>query len=73
MDLASGGSLAGLIAQRALVVAVRDRVAAPVRDGKSLEGGIAARPTAGFDARVPQSAQTAERFIKWVCTEVKKG
>lgn len=67
MDLASGGSLAGLIAQRALVVA------APVRDGKSLEGVIAARPTAGFDARVPQSAQTAERFIKWVCTEVKKG
>jgi high-affinity nickel permease len=31
----------------------------------------AAKPTASFDARVLKSAQTAERFIWWLYTEVK--
>ena len=60
-----------LIAQRDLVLAVRDRVAALVSQGKSLEEVIAAKPTASFDAQVPQSAQTTERFIRWLYPEVK--
>jgi cyclase len=62
---------AALIAQRDLVLAVRDRVATLVSQGKSLEEVIAAKPTASFDAQVPQSAQTTERFIRWLYAEVK--
>ncbi len=60
-----------LVAQRDMVLAVRDRVAALVSQGKSLEEVIAAKPTASFDAQVPQSSETAERFIWWLYTEVK--
>lgn len=60
-----------LIAQRDMVIAVRDRVAALVSQGKSLEEVIAAKPTASFDAQVPQSDQTAERFVRWMYAEVK--
>lgn len=62
---------AALIAQRDMVLAVRDRVATLVSQGKSLEEVIAAKPTASFDAQVPQSKQTAERFIQWLYAEVK--
>jgi glyoxylase-like metal-dependent hydrolase (beta-lactamase superfamily II) len=62
---------AALIAQRDMVLAVRDRVAALVSQGKSLQEVIAAKPTATFDAQVPQSAETAERFVGWLYTEVK--
>jgi len=62
---------AALIAQRDMVLAVRDRVAMLVSQGKSLEEVIAAKPTASFDTQVPQSAQTAERFIRWLFAEVK--
>jgi cyclase len=64
---------AALIAQRDLVLAVRDKVAALVAQGKTLDEVIAARPTAQFDAAVPQAAQSAERFIKWLYAEVKAG
>lgn len=60
-----------LIAQREMVIAVRDRVETLVSQGKSLDEVIAAKPTASFDAQVPQSAQTAERFVRWVYAEVK--
>ncbi len=54
-----------------MVLAVRDRVATLVLQGKSLEEVIAAKPTASFDAQVPQSEQTTERFIRWLYAEVK--
>jgi len=60
-----------LIAQRDLILAVRDKVAALVAQNKTLEEVVAAKPTAEFDAKTPQSAQTAERFIKWLYSEVK--
>jgi glyoxylase-like metal-dependent hydrolase (beta-lactamase superfamily II) len=63
----------GLIAQRDLVLAVRDKVAALVAQGKTLEETIAAKPTADFDAQVPQGAQTAERFLTWLYAEVAAG
>lgn len=62
---------AALVAQRDMVLAVRERVAALVSQGRSLEEVIAAKPTASFDAQVPQSAETAERFVWWLYTEVK--
>jgi cyclase len=60
-----------LVAQRDMVLAVRDRVAALVSQGKSLDEVIAAKPTASFDAHIPQSAETAKQFIWWLYTEVK--
>jgi cyclase len=62
-----------LVAQRDLILAVRDKVAALVAQNKTLEEVIAAKPTADFDAQVPQGPQTAERFIGWLYAEVKAG
>jgi len=63
----------GLIAQRDLIVAVRDKVAALVAQNKTIEEVIATKPTADFDARIPQSAQTSDRFVKWLYAEIKTG
>ena len=60
-----------VIAQRDMLIAVRARVVALVAQGKSLDEVVAAKPTADFDAHVPQGAQTADRFVKWVYAEVK--
>jgi len=100
VDLASGGTLAGILeglseivdragpatkiipghgpivdrnavlAQRDLILAVRGKVQKLVEQGKSLDEVLATRPTAEFDAKVPQAAQTSERFVKWVYSEV---
>ncbi len=61
----------GLIASRDLILAVRDKVAALIAQGRTLEEVVAARPTADFDGQVPQAAQSSERFIKWLYAEVK--
>jgi glyoxylase-like metal-dependent hydrolase (beta-lactamase superfamily II) len=103
VDLASGGSLAGvleglseivdragpatkiipghgpivdrnaLLAQRDLILAVRGKVQKLVEQGKTLDEILATKPTAEWDARVPNAAQTADRFVKWVYTEVAAG
>ncbi|WP_051378636.1 MBL fold metallo-hydrolase [Derxia gummosa] len=64
---------AGLIAQRDLILAVRDRVAPLVAEGRTVDEVLAAKPTAEFDDKVPQSAQTSERFVRWLYAELKAG
>ena len=64
---------AGLIAQRDLILAVRAKVAAMIAQGKSIDEVVAAKLTADSDEQVPQGAQTAERFVRWVYVEVKAG
>ena len=59
--------------QRDIMLAVRDNVAKLVAQGKTVEEVLAAKPTAAFDAKVPQAAMTSERFIRQVYTEVKAG
>jgi hypothetical protein len=61
---------AGLIAQRDVLLAVRARVEELVAQGQSLEQVLAARPTAQFDAVVPQGAQSSERFVRGLYAEV---
>lgn len=56
-------------AHRDLALAVRDKVAALVKQGKSADEIVAAKPTAEFDARVPQAATTSERFIRALAAE----
>jgi cyclase len=60
-----------LIATRDLILAVCEKVAALIAQEKTLDEVIAAKPTADFDAQVPQGAQSAARFIKWVYTDLK--
>ena len=101
VDLASGGSLAGILeglseiadrsgpatkiipghgplvdrgavlAQRDLILAVRAKVQKLIEQGRTIDEVVAAYPTAEFDAHVPQSAQTADRFVRWVYAEVQ--
>ncbi len=59
--------------QRDMILAVRDRVSVLIEQNKTLEEVIAAKPTADFDAAVPQGKQTAERFLTWLYAEVKAG
>ncbi|HIV70084.1 MAG TPA: MBL fold metallo-hydrolase [Candidatus Aquabacterium excrementipullorum] len=63
----------GVIRQRDLLLAVRDKIAPLVAQGKTLDEVIAAKPTAEFDAQVPQAAQSAERFVRWLYAELKAG
>ena len=60
-------------AHKDIMIAVRDRLAALVRDGKTLEEAIAAKLTADFDARVPGAAETSTRFITQMYGEMKVG
>jgi cyclase len=60
-------------AQRDIMLAVRDNIAKLVAEGKTVEEVIAAKPTAAYDAKVPQAAQTSERFIRQVYAELKAG
>jgi len=59
-----------VLAQRDLILAVRARVQKLIEQGKTIDEAVAAHPTADFDAHVPQSAQTADRFVRWVYAEV---
>jgi glyoxylase-like metal-dependent hydrolase (beta-lactamase superfamily II) len=60
-----------LIAQRDLILALRDKVASLVAQNKTLEEVVAAKLTADIDPQIPQGEQTSERFIKWLYAEVK--
>jgi len=61
----------GVAAHRDMVIAIRDKVAALVRQGKTPEEVVAAKPTSEYDARVPQAAQTSDRFVGQLYAELK--
>jgi glyoxylase-like metal-dependent hydrolase (beta-lactamase superfamily II) len=61
----------GVAAHRDMVLAIRDRVAALARQGKSQEDVLAAKPTSEYDARVPQAAQTSDRFVGQLYAEIR--
>lgn len=58
---------------RDMILAVRDKIAPMVAQGKSLQDVIAAKPTADFDAKVPNANTTSERFITQAYQELKDG
>jgi glyoxylase-like metal-dependent hydrolase (beta-lactamase superfamily II) len=62
---------AEVMAHRDMILAVRDRVAQMVAQGKTQEEVLAAHPTADYDARVPNSKETTERFVTQVYAELK--
>ena len=61
----------GVIAERDLILTLRDRISALVAQGKRLEEVVAAKPTAEFDAQIPQGAQSADEIVKWMYTAIK--
>jgi len=60
-------------AHKAMMEGVRDKVAPLVRQGKTQEEVVAAKPTSEYDARVPQAAQTSDRFVGQLYAEIKGG
>jgi cyclase len=62
---------AGLTAHRDMIIAIRDRVAKLVQQGKTADEVLAAHPTADYDARVPQAAETSNRFVGQLYAELK--
>ena len=61
-----------VIAQRDLVLGMRDRMRPLVAQGQTVEQVLAAHLTADTEAVVPQGPQTAEQFIRWLYAELKK-
>jgi len=61
---------AAVIAHRDMILAIRDRVAELVKQGKSQQEVLAAHPTADYDAKVPQAAQTSDRFVGQLYAEL---
>src|SRR4249919_436307 len=59
-------------AHRDMVIALRDKVAPLVRDGKTQEQVVAAKLTADFDTKVEQPGTTGDRFIGQLYAELKK-
>jgi glyoxylase-like metal-dependent hydrolase (beta-lactamase superfamily II) len=62
---------AEIAVQRDMILAIRDRIAPMVAQGKSLDDVIASKPTADYDARVSNAGQTGSRFATQVYQELK--
>jgi glyoxylase-like metal-dependent hydrolase (beta-lactamase superfamily II) len=61
----------GLIAHRDMILAIRDRVAKLVHEGKSPEEALAAHPTSEYDSKIPQAKETSDRFVGQLYAELK--
>jgi glyoxylase-like metal-dependent hydrolase (beta-lactamase superfamily II) len=62
---------AEVLANRDMILAVRDRVAQLIAQGKTQDEVLAASPTAEYDARVPNSKETTQRFVTQLYAELK--
>jgi cyclase len=47
-----------------MALSVRDKVAGLIKDGKSVEEVLAAKPTADLDAKVDPGGMSNERFLR---------
>jgi cyclase len=56
---------------RDMLIAVRDRISKLLDQGKSQDEVLAAKPTADYDAKVPNAAETTQRFVTQVYAELK--
>ena len=64
---------AAVTAHRDVAIAVRDRVAGLVAQGKSEDEVVAAKVIADLDARVQQPGTTGERFVRQAYADLKAG
>jgi cyclase len=63
---------AGIAAHRDMIIALRDKVAPLVQQGKTQEEVVASKPTSAYDARVPMPGTTGDRFVGQLYAELKK-
>ena len=63
---------AGIAAHRDMIIALRDRVAKLVQEGKTQEQVVAAKPQADYDTKVPSVGTTGDRFLGQLYAELKK-
>jgi glyoxylase-like metal-dependent hydrolase (beta-lactamase superfamily II) len=63
---------AGVTLHRDMILALRDRVAALVKQGKTLEEVVAAKLTAEYDALVRDPGTTGDRFVGQLYEELKR-
>ena len=61
---------AALIAHRDMILAIREKVAALVLEGKTVEEVLAAKPTSNYDS-IPNASTTSERFVRQLYAELK--
>jgi glyoxylase-like metal-dependent hydrolase (beta-lactamase superfamily II) len=61
---------AAVIAHRDMILVLRDRVADMIKQGKTAQDILAAKPTADFDSKVQQPGATGERFINQLYAEL---
>jgi len=64
---------AAVTAHRDVAIAVRDRVAALVSQGRSEDEVVAAKVNADLDARIQQPGTTGERFVRQAYADLKAG
>ena len=62
---------AAVIAHRDMILAVRDRVAQLMQQGKTSDEVVAAHPTSEFDAKVPMVPGSTDRFVGQLYAELK--
>jgi glyoxylase-like metal-dependent hydrolase (beta-lactamase superfamily II) len=60
-----------VLMHRDILLAVRDRVSELIKQGKSEADVLAANPTSAFDAKVPNSKETIQRFVTQVYAELR--
>jgi glyoxylase-like metal-dependent hydrolase (beta-lactamase superfamily II) len=61
---------AALVAHRDMAVAVRDRVAKLMKEGKTVEQIVASKPTADFDQKTGNAETSADRFVQQLYAEL---
>ena len=61
-----------VMAHRDMILAVRDKIAKLIEQGKSQDEVLAAAPTAEYDSKVPNSKETTQRFVTQVYAELKR-
>src|SRR6476646_931341 len=62
---------AAVTMHRDMMLVVKDRIARLIDQGKTQDEVLAAKTTADFDAKVPNSAETTQRFVTQVYAELK--
>jgi cyclase len=60
-----------VVAHRDMILAIRDRVAKMLQEGKTSDEVIAAHVTSDYDSKVPEVGTTADRFVGQVYAELK--
>jgi len=61
---------AAVTAHRDMMLVLRDRVAQMVKQGKTAQDVVAAKPTSDFDSKVPQPGTTGDRFLNQLYAEL---